>query len=164
MLYAATKFVPVYSKCQSLSFLNLFLLCKIFIGRPHSHPLYDYISIVTFGDGKHSNVDDEVSVKTTRFADTTMDEIRNDDYSNDASTSNATTEYIIPTSTLRNSSGSTVASEMSSGTRLADLESTFATVNGKILDVTSKLDKLFIIMSTHALNSPSSPKGGGEQN
>lgn len=128
-----------------------------------NHPISEDAE-VPFGDGKHFNFDNEVSVKTTRFSATTMDELRKDDYSKDASTSTDVTEHTTQPPILRDSSGSTVASEMSSNTRLADLESTFATVNEKILDVTSKLDKLFIIMSTHALNSPSSPKGGGEQN
>ena len=90
-----------------------------------------------------------------------MDEICKDDYSKDVSTSTAAAEHTTSPSSLRNSSGSNVALEMSSDTRLTDLESGFTAINERMSDVTSKLDKLFTIMSTQTLNSLSSPKGGG---
>ena len=105
---------------------------------------------VTFGDDYHFNFKEEVSIKTTRFAD--------DDNAKSPSTpSTNNSTGSSPSSILKSNSSRSVASEITTDSHLNDLETGMGSLTGK-------LDQIFAKIMGSPPDSPSSSTGAGEDN
>ena len=109
-------------------------------------------SEVTFGNGDHFNFNDEVSIKTTRFASDTL--IKDCTSTPSPSTARTANTSMSSVSILRPSCAKSIASEITNDSRIDDIE------NG-VANLTGKLDLILNKMMSNDKQLPSLSSDGG---